>query len=402
MYERSRSESSLRLGTVLVILAVFASVAAVLFAFQAETDDSSAADIVEYGVCGPDTYYKYFSDGTLEISGYGWTYNYSGTIRSPWFDYRTEITKIVIGDMVTDLGAWTFVGCKYVTELTMPISLNTVGSDFSPAFAGCYRIEKINFTYGSDGRGPDYDTHGGNNCWYQNTPWYESRDSLRELNFAYGITGIGSDMFRELNITSLTIPDSVVALGNHTFYNCTKLTELTYPVSLRPYCDENYPAFEGCMALEKVIFTNGNGVPFDYNSPEAVQDDTTRFAPWNMNSDVAKTIIVSDDVSHLGDSTFYGCNIRNLTFPMSVMLGGAFSAQYNNLEKITLTKGTGTPGEYVPSIIGILPWSHSSSIKTIIVEEGVTHIGSYMFYKCHTENLILPNTLDSLGSSVFK
>ncbi len=403
MYGNSESKNSFRLGTVLVILAIIVSAVAVLFALHAETDNSSAAEIVEYGVCGPDTYYKYFSDGTLEISGYGWTYNYSGTVRSPWFDYRTEITKIVIRDNVTDLGAWTFVGCKNVTELTMPISLNTVGSDLSPAFAGCYRIEKIDFTYGTDGRGPDYDAYYGNDKWYQNAPWYESRDSLREINFADGIVGIGSNMFRELNITSLTIPDTVVALGNHVFFNCAELTDLTYPVSLCPFCDRDYPAFEGCAALEKVIFTNGNGVPFGYYPPWTFPGDTQKLAPWNMNSGVAKTIIVSDNVSSLGNNMFYSCNIRELTLPVSIYPNGAFNDNntYCNLEKVTMTKGTGISSDYW-SCGERSPWNASPYIKTVIVEEGATYIGSEMFRRCLAENLILPDTIESLGRSVFK
>ncbi len=312
MNRKITSDNPSRSGTPLVVLAVLASAMMVFFMLHAGTDDSFAAQS-ESGSCGPDAHYDY-SDGILEVSGNGCTYDYGGTVCSPWFDYRSEITKIVIGDGITALGASTFAGCGNVTELTMPISLNTVGSDMSPAFADCSRIEKIDLTYGTDGYGPDYDAYPANNKWYQNTPWYGSRDSLKELNFADGIKGIGSDTFRELNLTSLAIPDSVVALGNHAFYNCGELTDLTYPVSLRPFCDEKYPSFEGCTAINKVTITRGNGVPFDYSRPWWFWDGNCHLAPWNTNSGVAKSIVLSDDLSKLGKNIFFGCNIKEIFF----------------------------------------------------------------------------------------
>ncbi len=403
MYGKLESDSSLRLGTVLVILTVLASAMAVMFLIHAGTDDSSA-EVVESGICGPDARYNYYSDGTLEVTGDGWTYNYSGTVRSPWFDYRTEITKIVIGDGITNLGAWTFVGCKNVTELTMPITLDTVGSDLSSAFAGCYRIEKIDFTCGTDGYGYDYDAYYGNDKWYQNTPWYESRGSLRELSFADGIKGIGSDTFRELNITSLVIPESVVVLGNHAFYNCTELTELTIPVSLNSYGNENYPAFQGCTAVEKVTFTRGNGAPFDYKHWSwGWRAYNAQLAPWNLNSGVPKTVVIVNNVDRLGEFMFDACNIRELSLPVSLDLyeSNAFNAPYSGLEKVTITKGNGYGCDYPGKSPCSFPWYKAWNIKTLEIEDGVTRIGDKTFEYCSIENLLIPDTVSSFGMIVF-
>ena len=380
---------------------------AVLFILHSETD-SSSAEIDESGMCGPDAYYYIYSDGTLEINGSGSMYDYSDLTPAPWYDHRDDITKIVIGDGITKLGTSAFVDLKYATELTMPITTNSVCSDTAPAFAGCGGIVKVNFTPGWNGYGYDYAAYPGSNSWFINTPWYQNRDCLKEINFADGITHIGSDAFRELNITKVVLPDSVTSLGNHCFFNCTKLSDLTIPVSLNSYGNKDYPAFQGCLWVGNITFTRGNGVPFDYGTEDWV------FAPWNMISLTARTIVISDDVTRLGSymfyeyvgGNFYGCTIMKLTLPISCIDTSRTSAFYLNgygsLLDLTITKGTGVGPDYSRSYaIDNLPWNNARYLKSVTVEEGVTHIGKYTFYDCKTESLNLPNSLCALGELTF-
>ncbi len=403
-----RINSPEKVGTILLIAAVIASAMAALFVLHAESDDSSA-EVTESGWCGENVYYYFYSDGTLMIDGAGAMYDYGGFFaRPPWYNHRDEITKIVISDDITYLGQWAFVNCKHVKELTMPITLNSVTSDTSCAFAGCYNIEKINFTLGKDGYGFNYSAYEGSNSWYQLTPWYQSRDSLKEIVFADGIIHIGNDAFRELNITKVVLPDSVTSLGWHTFLDCTKLSDLTIPISLNPFDSETYPAFQGCMAIENVIFTRGNGVPFDYWSWKG--ECNLRLAPWNMNDDIAKTIVISDDITQLGRYMFYHTNIKELTLPvdatqyftgMSYIY--SFLAPYDSLEKVTLTPGSGKGLDFKFNAQSYLhnPWNQAPNLKSVIVEEGVHYLGESTFDHCTAESIVLPNYLLSLGESAF-
>ncbi len=401
----------MKIGTFLMVIVLAVSAMTILFALHTETDASSE-QFIDGGQCGPNAAYVLSSDGTLEIIGSGEMYSYV-SVRAPWYEHHYDITKIVIGDNITKLGEWAFIKCKEVKELTIPITLNSVVSDTYFAFAGVCHIEKINFTSGNGGYGYNYAAYEGSGSWYQNTPWYQSRDSLKEINFADGVKGIGSDAFRELNnITSIALPDSVVHLGNHCFLNCTGLTDLIIPVSLNSYgSDARYPAFRGCTAVEKVTFTNGNGVPFDYSDWEGSY--LKEIAPWNMYSDVPKTIIITDDVSELGECMFYGCNIKELTIPASIDVvhcgaewylpsAPAFSSgPYDNLEKVTFTKGTGTCYDYSTDCARrCCPWNNAPNLKTVIFEEGITCIGVNTL-RCGMENLVLPNTLTSFGGCAF-
>ena len=400
IYSKMTMDSSLKFTSVLMIIVVLASAMAVLFIIHTESDYSSA-EVVEDGWCGPNAYYYVSSDGTLLINGVGSVFDFSGFIHAPWYDHREDIRKIVIGNDITQLGASAFIGLKYVTELTIPITINSVVSDVDPAFAGCYRIEKINFTVGNNGYGYNYAAYCGSDSWYQNTPWYQSRDSLKEINFADGIIHIGNDAFRELNITKVVLSDSVTSLGDHCFFNCTKLTDLTIPVSFNPYGNETYHPFQGCTVLEIFTFTNGNGVPFDYYNPW-YGAYKVELAPWNMNSSVAKTIIITDSVAHLGKYMFLNCNIKELTIPVSVPLTDlAFETPYNNLEKVIITKGNGEGCDYDEHLPAMrCPWNRTS-IQFLTVEEGVTYLGSFTFINCNADKVVLPDSLVTIGECVF-
>ncbi len=385
-----------------MIVTALIGVSAFVILDDAESDCSSA-QFTDTGRCGDNLTYTLSADGTLVISGNGRMYDYFDN-SSPWMKYCGMVTKVVIEDGVTSLGEWAFHGCIYIRELTISGSLNSVRSNAHAAFSGCNLIEKVNITYGTNGSGFDYGAYPVNDCWYQHTPWYQSRNNLKEINFADGIKGIGSDAFRELNITSLVIPDSVTGLGNHTFYKCAKLTDLTYPVSLCPFSDEKCPAFNECRAIQKITFTRGNGIPYDFHN-WSKNPQNVNLAPWNMYSDVAKTIVIADNiVEELGHYMFRGCNIKELTVPVSAdFYRDAFDGPYGNLEKLTLTKGTGAGNDYHSDNTSIRPWCNVSNIKSITVGEGVTRLGSYMFCNCGVENLVLPNSLVSFGNSaVFK
>ena len=397
-----RISGSMKFGAVLVIIAVLASAMAVLFVLHDETD-SSSAEITDCGWCGQNAMYYIYYDGTLRIDGAGALYDYDQT-PAPWYEHRSGIDKVVIGDGITYLGMSAFSGCWNIRELTIPITLNSVLSDDEDhVFEGCYYVEKIHFTCGKDGYGCNYSAYPGNNSWYQYTPWYQSRDVLKEIDFADGIIHIGNDAFRELNIKAVNLPQTVTSLGNHCFFDCTKFTDLTIPVSLNSYGNEDYPAFDGCTAVQKVTFTRGNGVPFDYSNWLGMKN--ARLAPWNMKTEITKTIIISDDVTKLGEYMFFYCRIGELSIPISFVQSTsspAFFKSNDHIVKITVTKGSGTGPDYSgPNTRQYNPWNDAIRLKQFIVGEGVTYLGEETFYNCKAEIVVLPNSLKSAGELAF-
>ena len=59
--------------------------------------------------------------------------------------------------------------------------------------------------------------------------------------------------YKNSNITEFDVQDDIVAIGNSAFKDCTALTSLTLPNTLKYVCDN---AFEGCTALENVTLAS--------------------------------------------------------------------------------------------------------------------------------------------------
>lgn len=69
-----------------------------------------------------------YDNGTLEIEGTGATPDWS-----PWFEYKEQITNVVIGDGITALGERNFMKYPKLKSVTFKGSLSKIGNS---AFEG--------------------------------------------------------------------------------------------------------------------------------------------------------------------------------------------------------------------------------------------------------------------------
>ena len=161
--------------------------------------------------------------------------------------------------------------------------------------------------------------------------------------------------------------------------------------------------------------------------------------PWNSYKDNIVSVNIENGITYVGNYTF--ANMKNLTsaiFPASVTkLGDYVMFGSENLAQVNLLPGTvmgkydigavygDTKWEYLPLedtliISGngkmgeplrdgwyssdFVPWNNfKSSIKTIIVEEGVTNVSRYAFFNCiRLEHISLPSTLDNIEERAFR
>ena len=84
---------------------------------------------------------------------------------------------------------------------------------------------------------------------------------------AVGVTSIGNGTFQNcIKLTEVIIPDSVTSIGNGTFQYCSSLTEIVIPESVKSIGDY---AFSDCNSLRKIYFLGttpptANNSAFEY------------------------------------------------------------------------------------------------------------------------------------------
>ena len=412
-------------------------------------------ELAPTGQCGENVYWTFDKDtGLLTISGSGNMDNYNNE-SSPFYSCPL-IKTVVIENEVTSVGYSAFSGCIGLTSITIPDSVTSIDEDaFSDctglkeltmpcsvkykytSFSECSNIEKITLTKGT-GKMNDYDKIS---YIYVHvfTPWYISKDNIKEIILEDGITSIGNYAFSGCTgLTSITIPDGVTSIGNYAFSSCTGLTSITIPDSVTSIDKDAFSdctglkeltmpcsaeigsnSFSECSNVEKVTLTKGTGKMNDYDSSRS-------YTPWYISKDNIKEIIledgitsignyafsdctgltsitIPDDVTSIGSSAFSGCTgLKELTMPCSVKYKYTSFFECSSIEKITLTKGTGKMNDYDSSRF-YTPWYISKdNIKEIILEDGITSIGNHAFSDCTgLTSITIPDDVTSIGSSAF-
>ena len=85
-----------------------------------------------------DITWSVYDSGKLVIEGTGATPDWS-----PWFEYKEQITDVIIGDGITTLGERNFINYPDLKTVTIKGALSKISNS---AFEGCKQIKSITAT----------------------------------------------------------------------------------------------------------------------------------------------------------------------------------------------------------------------------------------------------------------
>ena len=392
------------------------------------------------GACGDDLTWIYDSSTyTLTISGTGEMYDYKYNNR-PWESYKTKIKNVVVSDDITKIGAYAFYSFSKVESIAIPESISTIGKC---AFNGCEKLTSITIP---------------NSVTIIEERTFAYCESLTSITIPKGVTSISEDAFdRCENLTdiivdsenqyyssdeygvlfnndktiliqypigntrtSYIVPEGVTTIGDSAFYNCITLTSITLPNGVKAI--EDY-AFDGCDGLTSIVIPDGVTTIGDwaFGSCDSLESITI---PESVTTISGNALTYNTTIVYYGGTAnkwkqlldnnpaSQGTYLKELmvfcvdqTVLPSGTCGDNLTWTYDVTTNTLTISGTGAMYDYEtdPFDMNDGPWgTYASKIKNIVIEDGVTSIGDYAFYRCEAvESIAIGSDVGSIGSYAF-
>ena len=188
------------------------------------------------------------------------------------------------------------------------------------------------------------------------------------------VTEIGGGAFEDCDITSISIPGSVISIGNGAFNDCGELTKVRFEDGTETLSlGYNYNGSYYGRVGEGLFYDCPLGSIYLGRDLNYITKNEYGYSPF-YKMEKLKSLTVSNCVTSIGDYAFYGCSsLTSITIPESV------------------------------TTIGISAFHGCSSLTSITIPEGVTTIGDYAFSNCKSlTSITIPNSTYSIGSYAFE
>ena len=209
----------------------------------------------------------------------------------------------------------------------------------------------------------------------------------------YSVTSIGDSAFQGChNIINITIPASVVTIGEGAFWDCS-FTNITVDEENMAYSSDEYGVLFNKDKTELIQYPAGNLIT-SYKIPDGVLS-IRAYAFYRCSNLI--NLEIPDSVTSIGSSAFNRCSgLTSITIPGSVTSidMGAFY-RCSGLTSVTIPEGVLSIEE--------LAFGLCHNLTKVTISAGVTKIGYAAFAECYNlTDVIIPDSVTSIADSTFE
>ena len=327
-----------------------------------------------------------------------------------------NLQSIVLPDSVVSIGAYAFQECTKMTSADLGKGIKTIDTQ---AFIFCTALRKVRWSdcLESIGDMAFYNcTNIGDTVFFPKTfktmgwgafgsenynsaskvmVWeaihandfvrYES-DVPGECHFSYVIFGdsveyIPNMLCKFMYNDSITLPETVKAIGASAFTNCSRLQKIHIPEGVTSI---GASAFAGCKKLKQLVLPSGlEEIPEQLCNLCEALDSVKLPAGLTIIPQKAftgcsslRSIKIPNSVTNIGNSAFAGCPLDTLILPTSLNVLG--DAVFNQLNLTTSPKHLVLNDKLVAT--GMSTFANWSELQTITIGRNVAILGQDCFF----------------------
>ncbi len=364
------------------------------------------ADFVS-GKCGDAMTWRYEEDtaytGTLYIEGTGDMYDYDAydgqgegpffveTRQTPWREFSGYVDKVVFSEGITSIGNFAFFNLATAKEIVFSDSITEIG-DYAFAFSGIgstenLRIAEFPANLETIGEGAFLSC----NFAEENLILPEGLTTIGDVAFSDMISiedADESNWFRSQPLSAITIPDSVTSIGEHAFGATVSATVLANGEDM-DYSETLTEASASLYRKERPTasyFTDiaGFTVYANMGSAALTYAEAHDFSFKALDADLTSGTcsehvtwkIEGDTLTITGEGVLEGLSGNPLEMPEE-----DFPQWWTDVRNALEESGT--------------------TLKHLVIEEGITEIGDTAFPVDTFETIALPDSLTKIGDYTF-
>ncbi len=318
-------------------------------------------------------------------------------IEAEAFTNYKSLKRVEFHDNLTKIGVWSFACCESLEELILPENLKVIDNG---AFISCTSLENISLPktlefidknafvntafYNKDSNwenGALYldayliDASKVSNSYTVKDGTlaiagsaFSDNKSVQNIKLPNGVKYICRGTFSRSGISSITIPESVVTIGDYSFDRCESLVSINV--------DKN-----------NQYYSSVDGVLFNKNKTALILYPSARYAD---------SFSVPDGVVKIEANAFENTKLMSITLPDTLETLGEYAFSYSeNLKSIT-----------IPNKVKNIPYcafENSQSLQEVNLPQNLETLSIRSFGKCkNLEKIILPDSVKVIPNCCFE